>query len=254
MRITRANICQRIKHELGLAVELHKGAGFWYFSTPKTDTLDHAENNKVPLAHLSALSLEQWVGRFETIYENAKERQFAAVYDDTPTKPRAPGFYRLVKAAARKGLTLTDGSNLDEHRALIQAPHGQLLDGQHVLTLTQPATAKKGDLWRQVSDTLQHAAHHLAPCETPRCPDCNPTRKTKPAPELRVPDPSGYQGTTRYLRDLISASGLSIAQAADAIGIKLRTLQDYVSDRARSRHPYPIEFALECVVAARAVK
>lgn len=57
------------------------------------------------------------------------------------------------------------------------------------------------------------------------------------------PDAAQHNPDPAYLRQLLRKSGQSQAEAAAAIGLKLRTLEDYLS--GRSKAPYPVQYALE---------
>lgn len=65
--------------------------------------------------------------------------------------------------------------------------------------------------------------------------------------ELHNPDPA-------RLRAMMAEADLTLAQAAQACGVSLRTMERYLSPRSKDRGdwiPYPLQFTLEALCLAR---
>lgn len=59
------------------------------------------------------------------------------------------------------------------------------------------------------------------------------------------PDASLHNPDPQYLRGLLRRTGLSQREAAEMIGIPVRTLEDFLSVKNRARADYRTQFALE---------
>lgn len=65
------------------------------------------------------------------------------------------------------------------------------------------------------------------------------------------PDASNHNPDPRYLRGLLENAGVSQRQAAQLIGISDRAMRYYLSDECSDKYraaPYPVQFAIECLV------
>lgn len=71
--------------------------------------------------------------------------------------------------------------------------------------------------------------------------------------EKRLPDVRFHNPDPEYLRYLLKKANLTQKQAAELLGINLRTMQIYLSARDAVRHidiPYTVQYALECLAFA----
>ena len=59
------------------------------------------------------------------------------------------------------------------------------------------------------------------------------------------PDATKHNPDPAYLRQLLRRSGLSQREAAEMIGLPLRTLENFLSARGKARADYRTQFALE---------
>jgi len=59
------------------------------------------------------------------------------------------------------------------------------------------------------------------------------------------PDPSTYNPSPEFLRELIVDTGMSHKEAARAIGMSDRAMRYYL--KGDRKFPYPVQFALECL-------
>ena len=64
-----------------------------------------------------------------------------------------------------------------------------------------------------------------------------------------IPDATKHDSDPEYLRELIDKIGVSQRKAASLIGVPERTFRDYLNRKGKSRAPYPVQFALECLAA-----
>lgn len=74
------------------------------------------------------------------------------------------------------------------------------------------------------------------------------TRTTGAGPSTMTPDPTKWRDDPAYLRGLIERARLSQAEVAMCIGVAARTMRRYVNGEAPI--PYPVQFAVEVVVAS----
>lgn len=65
---------------------------------------------------------------------------------------------------------------------------------------------------------------------------------------MNIPTPNKFNPDPSYLRELMHRSQLAQTEMAWRIGIEARTFRRYVT--GESRYPYPVQFAVECVVRA----
>lgn len=72
----------------------------------------------------------------------------------------------------------------------------------------------------------------------------NPRKGAKPDATLHKPDAA-------YMRGLVKASGLTQAEAAEAIGINQRTMRNYLSQDPDTFRPapYSVQYTLEQLAA-----
>ena len=61
------------------------------------------------------------------------------------------------------------------------------------------------------------------------------------------PDASNYNPSRDYLLSLIQQAGLTQRSAAQRIGVSERSMRDYLNPAHKSKAPYPVQFALECL-------
>ena len=154
-------------------------------------------------------------------------------------------FWKLRKFAEKYDLTITDTSDLNKFGCEVRPRRKQLITGVHFAFFDHPIYRPKHELWEKVRDWIEKNGNEVTDC--PGCADCR--RKVSPPVEFRYPDANNYQGTPAYLRDLISQTGMTMEDCADACGVKLRAMQRYCSHREASQHPYSLEFAMECLAA-----
>lgn len=60
------------------------------------------------------------------------------------------------------------------------------------------------------------------------------------------PDPKTYNPDPSYLNELIESTGMTQPQVADLLNTNERTVRRWQT--GESRYPYPVQFALECLV------
>ena len=61
------------------------------------------------------------------------------------------------------------------------------------------------------------------------------------------PDVDQYNPSRDYLLGLIQQAGLTQRGAAKQIGVSERSMRDYLNPNHKSKAPYPVQFALECL-------
>ena len=61
------------------------------------------------------------------------------------------------------------------------------------------------------------------------------------------PDVAQYNPTREYLLGLIYKAGYTQRSAAKKIGVSERSMRDYLNPAHKSKVPYPVQFALECL-------
>ena len=64
------------------------------------------------------------------------------------------------------------------------------------------------------------------------------------------PDATKHNPSPSYLRQLLRRTGLSQREAAEMIGLPLRTLEDFLSAKCKARADYRTQFALEVLAEA----
>lgn len=67
------------------------------------------------------------------------------------------------------------------------------------------------------------------------------------------PDPTRYDPRPEHIRALVSRTGLTQTQCAQAIGITPRAMRFYLAAQSAKNHrkpPYILQFALECLAAS----
>lgn len=61
------------------------------------------------------------------------------------------------------------------------------------------------------------------------------------------PDVAQYNPTREYILELIHKAGHTQRSAAKQIGVSERSMRDYLNPAHKSKAPYPVQFALECL-------
>ena len=107
--------------------------------------------------------------------------------------------------------------------------------GLHNIAIKPKLSAS--ELWLSVADFVKDTK--LKPCKN--CDVCG---------NVVTPNAAFYNESSDYLRCLINSSGLSQETVAKLIGIDGRTLRGYISTTNPKRHPYAIQYAIECLANA----
>lgn len=247
MRVTRAVICKAIKEKFDLTVEMsaRDQDGSYVITNGTTRAVCKAEK-------LSDLSIDEWVDRFSEAYK---------------TTPRRVWPVDIRKQCEKMGLIFEDASDYQHFRCVIKPPHKfTFCEDLHRLEISaERCSTVAADFWIDVNKRLDDLPQATR-CTVRNCDHCKtPSTSRNEQPVLR-PDPGNWQGveikrparptdeqiriSADNIKTLVVESGMTLQDAASSIGVKFRTMQDYVSYKSPSIAPYVVQFALECLVAS----
>ena len=244
MRVTKANICKKIKADLGLIVEMTDHRGVYTFKGKGVKPVNLQHSGK-----LTDKTVQEWVLAFEDAHENKP-----VVREAKPVGRVWPA--RLQKLAEGKGYTFENCSDFQSLRCVIKPPAGQVINSPVWDTLHRWEYTKKRDdisasnFWPAVLKTVSDL-EEPTPCKDKNCDLCKPDLSPRPALSCLAPDANTYQDSADSIRELISRTGMDMRSVCDVLGVKYRTMQDWCSPKIKTNAPYTVQFSLECLVGLK---